>query len=76
MLGDGDRGILRDITSYLGGALLDDEASESAKVNIVVGDKRISDVLHVCLLNRLHQNFLGAGTLGDLINNISLSHSN
>ena len=39
MLGDGDRGILRDITSYLGGALLDDEASESAKVNIVVAIK-------------------------------------
>ena len=74
MLGDGDRRILRDVAGYFLGTFLHDEASEAAKIHIILLGERRLDTLHESLDDSLHLHFLHAGALSDFAYDISLCH--
>ena len=63
MLGDGDGRILRNIAGHFLCALLDDETSETAEIDVVVFDQRISYVHHERLDNGLNQYLLSTPVL-------------
>ena len=74
VLGDSNGGALENVAGYLLGALLDDEATETAKESVVALDQGTFHALHESLNNRLDLHFLDAGAFSDLANDICLCH--
>ena len=61
VLRDGDSSILRDITSDLHSALLDDEAAEATKIYVLTINHCVLNALHESLYDSLNLNLLNAG---------------
>lgn len=74
MFGDDDGGILRDVASGLLGANLDDEASESAQIDVLTMREGVLHGLHELLDGFEHIGLVDSGRLGDLVDNVSFSH--
>ena len=64
---NGHSGHLGDVACSLLGAVLDDEAAESAKIHRLTLDKRPLDALHCGLNYSLNCNFLNSGCFCNLI---------
>ena len=75
MRGNGDGGVLGDITGHLLGALLHDETAEAAKIDVVLMGQRRLDALHESLDDSLHLHLFDSGALSDFAYDISLGHS-
>ena len=72
--GDDDGGVLGDITTSLLSALLDDEAAESAEINVLTFGERLLDDIHKLFDGGLDGDFFDSGFLCNLCNNFCLCH--
>ena len=75
VLGDSDCSVLRDVTSNLSSALLDDEATKTTEIYILTLDHSALNALHECLNDSLYLDLLNASRLRNLVYDIGLCHS-
>lgn len=73
--GNGDGGVLGDITGHLLGALLHDETAEAAKIDVVLMGQRRLDALHESLDDSLHLHLFGTGIPGDFAHDVCFCHN-
>ncbi len=76
VLGDDHRGVLGDIAGSLLSALLEDEATEAAEINVVIGGQSALYLIHECLYNGEGGCLVDASLLGDEAYDVLFCHFN
>jgi len=74
VLGDRDGRVLRDVTSHLRCALLDDEATKTTEVYVLAVLQRALHAIHESLYDGHNLHLLNAGAFCDFAYDICLSH--
>lgn len=74
MLGDGDRGVLRDVASSFLCTLADYEATEATKVYVLTLCQGLLNNLHESLYGHLNRCLFNAGAFGNLVDDVCFCH--
>jgi hypothetical protein len=73
--GDGDGFVLGNIAGRLGSSFFDDETSKTSQINVLTSHHGILDRRHKHFNDGLHTVLVKTGLVGNLIHDISFSHS-